>query len=450
MNEANSVVLSLENVSKFYKLYGAPSDRLKEALSPFGRIYHKKHYAAKNLNLTINRGEIVGIVGQNGSGKSTLLKLIAGVLSADEGQVSIRGKVSALLELGSGFNPEFTGMENIFFYATILGFTKAQINEKLEDIIAFADIGDYLYQPLKSYSSGMKSRLGFAVAVHIDPEILILDEVLAVGDALFKRKCYAKMEEFFKSGKTIIYVSHEINSINLLCTRAVFLDAGAILMDGDTKTVTKYYQKYLFSKPAEREKLRNDMLGQRIAISKEPSRTQKPTPLKKKADKAYLAPNFIAKSTVAAKNIDLDIEACAIETVDGEAVNMLPLNQEFVFAYTVTLPNGEMDFETIDFGMQIKDIKGVIISGTNTKRQNAELPALRPMRRYRIAWTFVTNLHPGEYFTNAALFVEQGEETLYSKVLDACVFKVVSPEPPLFAGKTYLEQRFSIKEADRV
>jgi len=195
---SSEIAISLKNVSKYYKLYNKPKDRLKEALSRSGKIYHKKFYATKNLDLEIKKGEILGIVGKNGSGKSTLLKLITGVLTPDEGSITVNGKISALLELGSGFNPEFTGMQNIFFYGTILGFSKEEMKEKLDDILAFADIGDFIQQPLKTYSSGMKSRLGFAVAVHIDPEILILDEVLAVGDILFRRKCYAKMEEFFK------------------------------------------------------------------------------------------------------------------------------------------------------------------------------------------------------------------------------------------------------------
>ena len=240
---SKEIAISIKNVSKYYKLYNNPKDRLKEALSRKGKLYHKKFYATKNLNLEIKKGEILGIVGKNGSGKSTLLKLITGVLVPDEGTVKINGKISALLELGSGFNPEFTGMQNIFFYGTILGFSKKEMESKIDDILAFADIGEFIDQPLKTYSSGMKSRLGFAVAVHIDPEILILDEVLAVGDVLFKRKCYAKMEEFFKGGKTIIYVSHDANSVNELCTRAVFLDAGTIILDSDAKTVTSYYQK---------------------------------------------------------------------------------------------------------------------------------------------------------------------------------------------------------------
>jgi ABC-type polysaccharide/polyol phosphate transport system ATPase subunit len=243
----DDVAIRLENVSKYYKLFNSANDRLKEALNPFGKVYHNDFYALKNIDLEIKKGEILGIVGKNGSGKSTLLKLITGVLTPDEGTVTVNGKISALLELGSGFNPEFTGLQNIYFYGAILGFSKDEMEGKLDEILAFAEIGDFIHQPLKTYSSGMKSRLGFSVAVHIDPEILILDEVLSVGDALFQRKCFAKMEAFFEGGKTIIFVSHDINSVNELCSRAIFLFEARVLLDSDTRIVTNYYQKYIFS-----------------------------------------------------------------------------------------------------------------------------------------------------------------------------------------------------------
>ena len=257
----NDTVISLRNVSMYYKLYNSPKDRLKEALSPTRKKYHKEFYATNDINLEIKKGEIVGIVGKNGSGKSTLLKLITGILTPSTGNIIVNGDISALLELGSGFNPQFTGIENIYFYGTVLGFSKKQMDEKLDEIIAFADIGEFISQPIKTYSSGMKSRLGFAVAIHIEPEILILDEVLSVGDVLFKRKSYAKMQEFFESGKTIIYVSHNTNEVNRLCTRAVFLLDGEIIMDGDPKTITKYYEKYLFAKKANQAKIKQEILN---------------------------------------------------------------------------------------------------------------------------------------------------------------------------------------------
>ena len=228
-------VISLVNVAKYYRLYAEPRDRLKEALHPLGKLFHNRHYALKNVSLDVQRGEVLGVIGRNGSGKSTFLKLVAGVLQPNEGSLSVRGKVTALLELGAGFNPEFTGLDNILFYGGVLGMSPEELKARLPDILAFASLGDYIDQPVKSYSSGMKARLGFSVAVHVDPEILILDEVLAVGDALFKRKCYAKMEEFFNADITILYVSHDANSVNRLCSRAILIEQGEVLLDGDPR-----------------------------------------------------------------------------------------------------------------------------------------------------------------------------------------------------------------------
>ena len=245
------VVISLKGVSKFYKLYQANKDRLKEALHPLGKKYHRDYYAIRALNLEVRRGEVLGIVGRNGCGKSTLLKLVSKVLQPNEGEIRVSGKVTALLELGAGFNPEFTGRENIRFYSTILGLSIKEIEQLTPAIIEFAELGQFIDQPVKTYSSGMKSRLGFAVAVHVEPDILILDEVLAVGDAAFKRKCFAKMEEFFKAGKTVLFVSHDANSVNKLCTRAVLLHGGNIILDGEPKDVTRFYEKLAYAKESD-------------------------------------------------------------------------------------------------------------------------------------------------------------------------------------------------------
>ena len=220
----NPTVISIKNLSKVYKLYDKKSDRIKEALSARRRKYHCDFYALRNINLEVKKGEILGIVGRNGAGKTTLLEVIAGILTPTGGQAQIDGNVSALLALGIGFNPERTGVENIYVNGTLKGFSKEEMDNKIEKILDFADIGNFACQPVKTYSSGMQARLGFAVAVHMDPEILIVDEVLAVGDELFRRKCYAKMEEIFKSGCTVLFVSHTVNTINEICTRAILLD----------------------------------------------------------------------------------------------------------------------------------------------------------------------------------------------------------------------------------
>lgn len=243
----NDLAIKLENVSKYYKLYNSPKDRLKESLSPFRKHYHKEFYALKDINLEVKKGEILGIIGKNGSGKSTLLKLISKVLSPNSGSVYVNGTISALLELGAGFNPEFTGIENVYFYGTLLGLTADEMEERIGGILAFADIGDFIHQPLKTYSSGMKARLGFAVATEVNPDILIVDEVLAVGDAIFQRKCYAKMETLIKDGKTVLLVSHSRNNIASLCSRAIFLHNGRCAYEGDTNKAIREYEAYINS-----------------------------------------------------------------------------------------------------------------------------------------------------------------------------------------------------------
>ena len=218
-SENKKTAIKVSSISKMYPLYRSPRDRMKEALHPLRKSYHNEFYALRNVSFEIEKGESLGIIGQNGSGKSTLLKILSRVLTPTSGTFDIQGRVISLLELGSGFNPELTGLENIYFYGTILGFNKKKIESKLDDILAFADIGQFVYQPLKTYSSGMRSRLGFAVASHVDPDILILDEVLAVGDLRFKQKCYRTMDELINQKRTVILVSHDTGAVTNFCNK---------------------------------------------------------------------------------------------------------------------------------------------------------------------------------------------------------------------------------------
>lgn len=224
--------IKVEKVDKIYKLYDKPSDRFKEALGLSRKPKYREHYALKDVSFDVKRGETVGIIGTNGSGKSTILKIITGVLNPTHGNVEIKGRISALLELGAGFNMEYTGIENVYLNGTMTGFSKEEIDEKMDDILAFADIGDFVHQPVKTYSSGMFVRLAFAVAINIDPEILIVDEALSVGDVFFQNKCYRKFEEFKEQGKTILFVSHDLGSISKYCDRVVLLNQGVKIAEG--------------------------------------------------------------------------------------------------------------------------------------------------------------------------------------------------------------------------
>lgn len=240
--------IDIQNITKTYNMYKKPSDRFKEALSPSKKSYHDLFYALKDVNMQIEKGEMIGFVGENGSGKSTILKIITGVLTPTSGSMTIDGKISALLELGSGFNPEYSGYENIFLNGMVLGFSREEMQERVDDVIQFADIGDHLYQPVKTYSSGMFVRLAFAVAINVDPDILIVDEALAVGDLEFQLKCMEKFTEIKNSGKTILFVSHDVNSIRRFCDRTFWLKNGEVVEYGDTMDVTTNYENFLKKK----------------------------------------------------------------------------------------------------------------------------------------------------------------------------------------------------------
>ena len=241
----SEVAIRVDDVSKLYKLYDKPSDRLKESLGLTRKKLYKEHYALHNVSFDVKRGETVGIIGTNGSGKSTILKIITGVLNPSGGHVEIDGRISALLELGAGFNMEYTGIENIYLNGTMIGFSREEIDAKMQDILDFADIGDFVHQPVKTYSSGMFVRLAFAVAINIDPEILIVDEVLAVGDAAFQEKCQERMHHMLENGTTLLFVSHTMATVRQLCDHAIWLNKGDVVMQGEAESVCDAYMESL-------------------------------------------------------------------------------------------------------------------------------------------------------------------------------------------------------------
>ncbi|MBW4673539.1 MAG: ABC transporter ATP-binding protein [Desmonostoc geniculatum HA4340-LM1] len=251
------IAISLKNVSKCYKRYHHPVERLREILLP-GKSYGQEFWALQNINLEIPKGQTSGIIGRNGSGKSTLLQIIAGTLMPTTGQVQVQGRISALLELGSGFNPEFTGRQNVFFNGRLLGLSQQAIEDKFDEIVGFADIGDFIDQPVKTYSSGMFVRLAFAVAVNVEPEILIVDEALSVGDGVFVHRCMAKIKDFQDAGGTILFVSHDLGSVSRLCSEAIWINDGQIVEQGKPIDISKSYQAWMYDKINERLKKDSD------------------------------------------------------------------------------------------------------------------------------------------------------------------------------------------------
>ncbi len=270
----NNSAIKVSNLTKVYKLYDKPIDRLKESLHPLKKKYHKEFYALNDVSFEIKKGETVGIIGKNGAGKSTLLKIITGVLTPSSGHVHVNGRIASLLELGAGFNPEYTGVENIYLQGTLMGYTKEEMESKIQSILDFADIGDFVYQPVKSYSSGMFARLAFAVAINVEPDILIVDEALSVGDALFQKRCFQKMEDLVRNGVTLLFVSHDQESIRTLTHNAILLKFGKVLAIGSSSEVVLAYRKELHEQ--ETEHLKN-------AVKK--LNEQKVKPVEGKADK---------------------------------------------------------------------------------------------------------------------------------------------------------------------
>lgn len=256
------VLIEVDNVSKVYKLYEKPIDRLKESLNLSKKKYHKEFYALKNISFQICKGETVGIIGTNGSGKSTLLKIITGVLSPTSGKAGVNGKISALLELGAGFNMEYTGVENIYLNGTMFGYSKKEIDEKLNSIIEFADIGDFVYQPVKTYSSGMFARLAFSVAINVEPNILIVDEALSVGDMAFQEKSITKMKELRDKGTTILFVTHSLPTVRNFCERAIWINKGVIVKDGIADILCDEYDDFMKKKELKDNDLKQIDLAQ--------------------------------------------------------------------------------------------------------------------------------------------------------------------------------------------
>lgn len=257
----SKTAIIVKDVSKKYRLFDNAQDRLKEALHPFSKHYHREFWALRGISFEIPRGQTIGILGRNGSGKSTLLQIIAGIMQPTSGGVIVNGRISALLELGAGFNPEFTGRDNVVFQAQAMGLSHEEIDRKLPEIEAFADIGEFFDQPIKIYSSGMFVRVAFAAAISVDPDILIIDEALAVGDARFQEKCYAKLREFKKSGKTILFVSHSVDAITALCDLALLLEDHHLYAIGEPRDIVDKYLKLMFVRPAGRLKTAENPMG---------------------------------------------------------------------------------------------------------------------------------------------------------------------------------------------
>lgn len=370
-------VIKVDHLSKVYKIYDDPKDRFKEAMGIGKKQYHKDYYALQDLSFEVGRGQIVGIVGRNGSGKSTILKILTGVLNQTSGNIVLNGKVAALLELGTGFNMEYSGMKNIYLNAAMMRVSKEEIEKKIPEILAFADIGDYIHQPVKTYSSGMFVRLAFAVAINVDPDILIVDEALAVGDARFQLKCMDKFTEFVERGKTILFVTHDVNAVKRFCNRAVWLDRGKLIMDGNTDEVTDRYLDFL----------KSDL------------------PMEE-----YMAQNAQAREEDFSKQDISGIDMVQIHSLRmfdnlGREIDEIQHGQRVTLRVGYLV--GDDSIQDPLLGVAIRRIDNEYICGLNTKLDNMTIPWKKGYNEVTLTYTNF-NLVGGEYYFDVGIFDQTG------------------------------------------
>ena len=419
MAEEKQVAICANQITKIYKLYDKPSDRLKEALGFTRKKLHKEHYALHNVDMTIFQGETVGIIGTNGSGKSTMLKIITGVLNPTGGTVSVNGRISALLELGAGFNMEYNGIENIYLNGTMMGFSKKEIDGKLQDILDFADIGDYVYQPCKTYSSGMFVRLAFAVAINIEPEILIVDEALSVGDVFFQAKCYHKFEEFKKMGKTILFVSHDLSSVAKYCDRVILLNQGYVLGEGSPKEMIDAYKQVLvgqYKLPEEEDSLLEDSEIEELAAQ---NADRKSGDLKKPVPVEGINPDALEYGTKDATIYDYYVTDCK-----GVKTTAIIKGESFTIHYRVKFAR---DIPAPIFAFTLKNIRGTEITGTNSMFEKAFLDSVSDGDEKEVTFTQDMNLQGGEYLLSFGVTGYEKERfEVYHRLYDVLNITVVS------------------------
>lgn len=415
--------IRVKNVTKMYKLFDRNRDRFIDAFGLSKKKHYKEHYALRNLSFDVKKGETVGLIGTNGAGKSTILKIITGVLQPTSGSLEINGRISALLELGAGFNMEYTGIENVYLSGTMMGYTREETTKKLKEIVNFADIGDFINQPVKTYSSGMFVRLAFAVAINIDPEILIVDEALSVGDAFFQAKCYRKFNEIREAGKTVVFVSHDLSSIARYCDRVILLDHGRKVSEGNPKDMIDLYKKILVHQVDVDAVIRGetDALGRSLDEEKENSNLVK-TDYKTSSgwkDSFTINPALNEYGDGSAEIIDF-----GIWDSEGNLNNTIDKGTKFTVRSKVKF---NREIEDPIFTFTIKNKQGVAISGTNTMLEKKNDFTAEPGDEYVCSFTQDMWLQGGEYLISISCTGYNGVDfTVYHRLYDVISIAVVS------------------------
>ncbi len=410
--------IRISHLSKMYRLYDKPSDRLKEALGLSRGKRYRELYALQDVSFDVARGETVGIIGTNGSGKSTILKIITGVLTPTSGEVRADGRISALLELGAGFNMEYTGIENIYLNGTMMGFSEAEIDARMEEILSFADIGDFISQPVKTYSSGMFVRLAFAVAINIDPEILIVDEALSVGDVFFQAKCYHKFEEFRSQGKTILFVSHDLGSVSKYCDRVVLLNKGVKLAEGEPKAMVDLYKKLLVGLPADISP--KDLPGEDFAGDEAAGE------LVRRQEEAGGLTGILPMNpdTIEYGEGQAHFQKITVYDDAGVVTGSIGKGSEFVIEARIVF---DQDVEDPICAYTFKNLKGTEITGTNTMFEKCDIGPRKAGDAIRVRFRQRMELQGGEYLLSfGCTGYHQGEFRVFHRLYDLLNITVVS------------------------
>ena len=421
----------VDDVSKMYKLYDKNSDRLKEALGLSRKPLYKEHYALRHLSFRVKTGETIGIIGTNGAGKSTILKIITGLLNPTEGKVKINGRISALLELGAGFNPEYTGIENIYLNGTMMGFSRDAVNKKMDDILEFADIGEFVHQPVKTYSSGMFVRLAFAVAINIEPEILIVDEALSVGDVFFQAKCFHKFEEFKQMGKTILFVSHDLGSVSKYCDRVILLNKGQKLAEGSAKDMIDMYKKLLVNQLD---------VDQVIAAQQENHAVEQPKIQKEEKETAQAKGQLKMISPGKEGNWKkyFEINPNVNEYGNGKAtiIDFAVIDQNGNITASIEKGTRFQIKSKVEFHERIqnpiftytfKNVHGTAITGTNSMYEKVDVGIAEVGDVYICTFEQEMNLQGGEYLLSISCTgYAEGDFTVYHRLYDLLNITVIS------------------------
>ncbi len=430
--------VSLQHVSKIYKTYERPRDRLLEMIYRGKKVYHKSFSALTDVSFEVPRGTTFGILGRNGSGKSTVLQIIASVLQPTSGEVSVSGRISALLELGSGFNPEFTGLDNVYLYASILGLSRDEITERLPAILEFADIGNFVEQPIKTYSSGMVVRLAFSVAVSIEPDIFLVDEALAVGDALFQHKCMLRMRQIMKSGATVIFVSHDLATVKSLCEKAVLLERGKVVALGTAEEVAREYHQRLFSEEVTQSK---PAMGSDFGAQRGKSHSENITICSDA--KAIKAPNSPALTEFQrhAQTIRFGTGEALIEYVEvldssGNQSTTINYGERFLIRLHARC---QTNITSLVAGFVLRNSRGVDIVTSNTHIEHVTIPSTAENEKIVVDFELENTLRDDHYSINVALTHEQyfHEARHFDWVDNALVFRSVKPKNSIVYGVFY-------------